>query len=147
MLGRWTILSSGSSIALEAIVRRPIILSVIAGATLLYAARVSGAEASVLVGVLEDAPAVPTGERPKARVRVVFRHTAAGGWEAYPNDCLSTDCLKRITTLYPPRITWTISLAGLTVGSVARPDTRGIPLQPGSRTAGHHQQGSDTVHR
>ena len=98
--------------------RRLIILSAVVGAALLHDARVAAAEPNLLVGILEDVPAAATGARPKPRVRVVFRHTVAGGWEAFPNDCLSAECLTRISATYPPRNTWAISLAGLTVGSV-----------------------------
>jgi hypothetical protein len=76
------------------------------------------AAADMLVGVLEDAPAATTAERAKPRVRVVFRHTAAAGWEPFPDDCLSDECLARITSKYPSRTTWAVSLAGLTVGTV-----------------------------
>ena len=96
---------------------RPIILSLVFGVTLLHSARAAAPEATVLVGILEDAPAA-TSARPKPHVRVVFRYSAAGGWEAFPNDCLSPECLTHISTTYPPLTTWTVSLAGLTVGTV-----------------------------
>jgi hypothetical protein len=84
----------------------------------LVRAGAASAAADVLVGVLEDASATITGERPKPGVRVVFRHTAAAGWEAFPDDCLSDECLARITSKYPARTTWAVSLAGLTLGTV-----------------------------
>lgn len=98
--------------------RRTIIVPVVVGVMLLPSARAATPEASVLVGVLEDAPAAATSTRPKPHVRVAFRYSAAGGWEAFPNDCLSPGCLSRITTTYPPHSTWSVSLAGLTVGTV-----------------------------
>ena len=103
--------------------RRPIFLSVAVAVTLLPSPRVAAEEATpptqgtLLIGVLEDGVAAP-GVRPKPHVRVLFRHTVAGGWEAFPNDCLSQECLARISKKYPPRSTWTVSLAGLTVGTV-----------------------------
>jgi hypothetical protein len=96
----------------------PIVLAVALGATFLACARIAHATADLLVGVVEDVPATAAAERPRARVRVAFRHTAAGGWEAFPSDCLSDECLARIAAKYPTRTSWTVSLAGLTLGNV-----------------------------
>ena len=102
---------------------RLISLSVAVAATLLPNARAAMAEpdspeqATLLIGVLENVATV-TGVKRVPHVRVVFRHTAAGGWEAFPNDCLSQECLARISAKYPSRSTWTVSLAGLTVGTI-----------------------------
>ena len=93
--------------------------SMTAAGALFLVVQGAAAEPHLIVGFLEDAPAARNSERPKPRVRVVFRYTAAGGWEAYPNDCLSPECLARITSQYPHRMTWVVSLAGLTVGTVA----------------------------
>lgn len=98
--------------------RRIKALMAAAGAAFLVVRGV-GAEAPLIVGLLEDAPVASNSERSKPRVRVVFRYTAPGGWEAYPNDCLSAECLARVTSQYPHRMTWVVSLAGLTVGTVA----------------------------
>jgi hypothetical protein len=97
---------------------RAVTPTLVLAAVLLAAAGAAHAAADMLVGVLEDAPAATTGERAKPRVRVVFRHTAAAGWEAFPDDCLSDECLAHITSKYPSRTTWAVSLAGLTVGTV-----------------------------
>lgn len=77
-----------------------------------------GAAAGLVVGMLEDVPAAAANERHGPHVRVVFRHTATGGWEAFPNDCLSQECLGRISRVYPSHNSWTISLAGLSLGTL-----------------------------
>ena len=98
--------------------RWPSVLSVVLGAVVLSAAQLAIAAADLLVGLLEETPVTAGSDRHKAQIRVVFRHTVAGGWEAFPNDCLSAECLARITAKYPTRIVWAVSVAGLNLGTV-----------------------------
>jgi len=81
------------------------------------AARLAAADSPFLVGVLEGMPRADAGESKRPRVRVVFRHAAAG-WEAFPYDCPTVECLTSLPAKYPPRVTWTVSLAGLTLGTI-----------------------------
>lgn len=85
---------------------------------LLTAANVAVADADLLVGVLEDVPGSVAGQPAKPRIRAVFRHSVAAGWEAFPNDCATPDCLITLAARYPARTTWAVSLAGLHLGTV-----------------------------
>jgi hypothetical protein len=80
-------------------------------------APVAVADSSFLVGVLESMPRTDPSESTRPRVRVAFRHTAKG-WEAFPFDCPTVDCLTALPPNYPPRVRWTVSLAGLTLGTL-----------------------------
>jgi hypothetical protein len=72
---------------------------------------------SPALGVLEEVPGVYVGEASSLRVRVVFRREGQG-WVAFPSDCPDQQCLKTISSAYPPEITWTISFDGRKVGQV-----------------------------
>ncbi len=85
---------------------------------LLSDARMAAAGADLLLGVLEDEPGAAAGAAARPRVRVAFRHSAAAGWEAFPNDCSTPDCLRTIAAGYPAHTQWAISLAGLNLGTI-----------------------------
>jgi hypothetical protein len=91
---------------------------VIVAAAQVAAAQIAAADSAFLVGVLESMPSADTGESQRPQVRVVFRHGDTG-WEALPNDCSTVECLSTLPEKYPARVTWIVSLAGLTLGTVA----------------------------
>lgn len=77
-----------------------------------------GPSGQKIVGVLEEVPGIYTGESSHYGVRVLFRQVA-DEWQPFPNKCGTTDCLKSITSEYPPRSQWIISFEGRVVGSVS----------------------------
>ena len=91
---------------------------ILIAATQVAATQLAVADAPLLVGVLESLPRADPVESARPRVRVVFRHAAAG-WEALPHDCPDVECLTTLPAQYPPRVRWTVSLAGLTLGTIS----------------------------
>ena len=91
--------------------------SVVIALLIAAATDVAIADSTALVGVLEHVASAKNAVPGRPSVRVAFRHTVVG-WEAFPNDCVSAECLATIASKYPPRATWLISLAGLKLGSL-----------------------------
>jgi hypothetical protein len=73
--------------------------------------------APIILGVLEDVPGVYDGEPPSPGVRVAFRKKGSD-WEALPNDCGESSCLKAVASTYPREIGWTIAFDGKRLGHV-----------------------------
>ena len=79
---------------------------------------VDGHSGQKIVGVLEEVPGIHTGESSHYGVRVLFRQVD-GKWQPFPSKCGTTDCLKSISSEYPPRSQWIISFEGRVMGTVS----------------------------
>src|ERR1700729_987348 len=85
---------------------------------LFLTAKAEAADADLIVGVLEDVPGVYVGEATTHRVRVIFKHVG-NAWESFPYKCSPpVVCLAQLTSKYPARTHWNISLAGHHLGTV-----------------------------
>jgi len=109
--------------------RRPAGLLCLLVAGLCGAATAAAAppEPDLLLGVLEEVPGGAPDQGTIAQIRVIFRH-ATTGWSAFPNACDAADCpastppdavaLKLLAAEYPRSVRWSVSLAGLSLGSI-----------------------------
>jgi hypothetical protein len=71
----------------------------------------------VVLGVLEDVPGVYASESDHPGVRVVFRKEGHD-WQAFPSHCPDPQCLKSISSEYPPEMTWIVAFDGRNLGQV-----------------------------
>jgi hypothetical protein len=71
----------------------------------------------VILGVLEDHPGNYSGDPNFRVIRAVFQKFG-DEWKPFPTNCSNVECLKSLTKLYPPEVTWTIAFDGRNLGTV-----------------------------
>jgi hypothetical protein len=89
-------------------------------ASVLIAAIVSVQRApaqNIILGVLEENRGHYAGDSNYRDVRVVFEKNG-NGWQPFPSNCPDRNCLKTVTSSYPPEVAWTIAFDGRNLGRV-----------------------------
>jgi hypothetical protein len=75
-------------------------------------------EPQVILGVLGELRHQDVDHQgPSRGVRVVFEKDGRQ-WRPFPSSCADEQCLKTITSQYPPTVTWTIAFSGKNLGNV-----------------------------
>jgi hypothetical protein len=75
-------------------------------------------EPQVILGVLEELRHQDVDHQGLSRgVRAVFEKSGRE-WRPFPSSCADEECLKTITSQYPPTVTWAIAFSGQNLGHV-----------------------------